>query len=647
MIYVNGLVAGVVIGGGYALLAVGVSLIFATTGVLNLAHAGFAMIAAFTYEYLGTRHDWNLWLAGFVSVGAAALCGVLVERLVIRRVADAAPATKFVITLGLLSLMSGLCLQLFGFQPKGARPLFPVGSLKLGESVEVSHQQLALIVAAVGFVAALTFFLRFTRTGLAIRAVAENQTVARMMGIRRNRIAALNWGIAATLAGVSGVLIAPLSILTVATFPVLMLKAVGATLFGGISGLLGAFVGGFILGVAESLAATEFTVVGIRELTTSLIVVVLLLTRRRWPAELTSRADSGADHGSFLYPVARAALVIGLVLAFTNAASNDFWAQIGVLGLIYALVALGLVVLTGWSGQASLMSGGLMGLGGMSMALLYVEHGVPLIVAVVMGAMIAALFSGAVSLAAQRLRGLQVAIATLAVSAGISEWLLQRDEFPRVVARPDFLLEDRTIFFVLLPITAAALILVRNLRVGAWGRRLFAVRQSSETAAHFTIDPNRTRTVAFVLSGFLTGLAGCFYVLVLQGVSQLTFGVQVSISLLLYAVAAGSQSLAGPVIAGLVFAFVPQLLTKSQGGASAVPDIFSGLLIIVLMGFRPGGIATLLRRSRPPEQSSVPPAAAMRARRPARGHDMHLRRARSVNGLGADESRVSPEEVRT
>jgi len=626
VIYVNALVAGLVIGGGYSLLAVGVSLIFATTGVLNLAHAGFAMIAAYVYEYLGTRQDWNLWAAALVAVATVAVCGVLVERLAIRRVADAPPPTKFVVTLGLLSLMTGVCLQLFGFQPKGARPLFPVGSISLGSSVEVSHQQLALIVAAVGFVAALTVFLRITRTGLAIRAVADNQTVARMMGIRRDRISGLNWAIAATLAGVSGVLIAPLTILTVATFPVLMLKAVGATLFGGITGLLGAFFGGFILGVAESLAATRFAVVGIRELTTSLLVLALLLARRRWPSELTSAVDQGGSGGSFLYPVARGALVIGLVLAFTNAFSNDYWAQVGVFGLVYALVALGLVVLTGWSGQVSLMSGGLMGLGGMSMALLYVEHDVPLVLAIALGAVITGLFSGAVSLAAQRLRGLQVGIATLAVSAGISEWLLQRDEFPRIVARPDFLLEDRRIFLVLLPITVVALLLVRNFRVGAWGRRLFAVRQSSDTAAHFAIDPNRTRTVGFLLSGFLIGLAGCFYVLVLQGVSQLTFGVQLSISLLLYAVAAGSQSLAGPVIAGLVFAFVPQVLTESQGGASAVPDIFSGLLIIVLMGVRPGGMATLLRRSRPVEKAEAPAPPAVVARRPERGHDVRLSR---------------------
>ncbi len=607
MTYVNAIITGVVAGSVYALLAVGVSLIFSTTGVLNFAHAGFAMAAAYLYAWLGTENNLSPWLAAVLSIAAVTLVGLVTERFLIRRVADAPAPTRLIATLGLLALLQGLMLQLFGFQPKAARPLFATGSISIG-SIRVTMQQVAVFVTAVALVVGLAAFLRLTRTGLAVRAAAQNRAVAELMGIRRAYVARLNWGVAAFLAGVAGVLIAPLTIVTVGTFPILLIKALGATLFGGIAGLLGSFLGGFVIGAVEAVASTASSVPGIRELMVLIVVVVLLLARRNWPSELTSDAGlAGGSLGSSFSVPAR--VVVGAVaaLAVYHASTTDFWGYIGALGLVYVLVGFSLVVLTGWTGQVSLMHGGLVGLGAFGLTF-FLAHGLSLWPAIVAASVAGMLVGGIVALPALRLRGLQIGIATLAVTGALSSWFFQFKGTSWTIARPSYFVHDRNIFFVLLGITAVAAFALHNLRTSVWGRTFFAVRQSSETAAHFAVQPVRVRVSAFLVSGFLAALAGAFYAILLTAIKPTDFGPLLSITFLLYLVVGGSESLIGPVIAALLFAFGPQVVLSSQTSASAVPDIVSGVLVLLLVAGRPTGLASFL--AHPARAAGAEPAEA-------------------------------------
>ncbi|HEX4978484.1 MAG TPA: ABC transporter permease [Acidimicrobiales bacterium] len=591
--YVNALITGVVAGSVYALVAVGVSLIFATTGVLNFAHAGFAMAAAYLYSWLGSEQGLNAWLAAALSVAAVGGLGLVTERFLIRRVADASATTRLIATLGLLALLQGLMLQLFGFQPKAARPLFTTGAISIG-SIRVTSQQVAVFVTAVVLVVGLGAFLRYSRTGLAIRATAQDRDVAELMGIRRVYIARLNWGVAAFLAGVAGVLIAPLTIVTIGTFPILLIKALAATLFGGMVGLLGSFVGGFAIGSVEALASTASSVPGIRELVVLVMIVALLLARRSWPAALTSgQGLGGGALGSRLSTPARALVGVLALLAVYNAATTDFWGYIGAVGLVYVLVGFSLVVLTGWTGQVSLMHGGLAGLGAFGLTY-FLDFGWPMWLAILATAVTGMVVGGIVALPALRLRGLQVGIATLAVTGALSSWLFQLEGTSWTIARPSYFVSDRNIFLVMLAITVVVALALTNLRRSAWGRTFFAVRQSGETAAHFAVDPVRVRVSAFLLSGFLAALAGAFYAVLLTAIKPTDFGPLLSITFLLYLVVGGTESLIGPVIAALLFAFGPQVVLSSQTSASAIPDIVSGVLVLLLVAGRPTGLASFL-----------------------------------------------------
>ncbi|WP_019874090.1 ABC transporter permease [Sporichthya polymorpha] len=612
------LVVGVVVGGSYALLALGVSLIFSTTGVLSFAQAAFAMFAAYFYSWASAEKQWNPWLAALVAVAIGTVYGLAVERIVIRQIAESSPVTRMVATVGVLAVTQGVVLQLFGFQPKAAESLAPEGSIFLGD-LGISYQQLLVLGTTAVLVALLAAFLTRTRLGLAVRASAQSPGGSRLVGIDRVRIARLNWGAGAFLASVAGVLIAPLTIISVATFPGLLLGALAGSLFGAVGGLTLAVVGGFSVGALEALAANQTSTIGIRSVAVLGLVLLLLIVRRRWPADLTAAA-SIEDAGAARRPFGPGLLVIlGLAgWAVYRSLTDTYWASVGIVALVYGIAALALVLLTGWAGQLSLMHGMLLGVGAFGLAEYLDRWDLPLAVAVLLAGITAAVVAGLVSLVGLRLRGAQLIIVTLAVAAAGSNWLFELGWLERSVQRPDNLMDDRRLFAVLLGAAALFTLVTVLLRHGPWGRALQAVARSDSVAEHFGANPHLVRFQAWVLSGFMTGVAGALYGLYLTVLQPSMFGVLLSISLLLYVVTCGRASLLGPVVVVLLFGYGPAIYTTSQTNATAIPSIISGVAVVAILAFFPTGLADLVARWRPrgtarrvaPTPSSPTPAAA-------------------------------------
>src|SRR5581483_7546087 len=322
----DAIVNGVAVGGVAALLAVGITLIFRVTGVLNFAHAGFALVAAYVYAWLYDQ-GWTLAASAVGAILVATLLGAAAEWFVLRRLESASFISKVIVTLGLYLFLQGLVLERFGFVPKTA-PLLVAGGVTIGH-LRVGHQQLLILVVALASVAGLQLFLHGTRLGLACRVCAENRDIAGVLGIPRRFVSSVNWTLGAFLAGVAGVLIAPLTLtVNVETFGIYLVTAVVAALFGGLTGLLGAFLGGLALGVAQSVATVEIS--------------------QAWlPARVVFAGLWG--------------------LLLLNAARANFWAFTASLVLFYVLVSLSLVVSAGWTGQLSLGHGALVGLGTFSM----------------------------------------------------------------------------------------------------------------------------------------------------------------------------------------------------------------------------------------------------------------------------------------
>lgn len=615
MLYLNGAIIGIFAGAAYSLVAVSITLMFRSTGVLSFAHAAFAMVGAYTYADFAGQRGWPGPIAALASLLITVAFGLLVERVAIRPVSNASSSTKLIVTLGILSATTGLVLNVYGFAPISSPLLLPDEFVTIGH-LRFSYQQVAVLVAAGVLAVALGAMLQRSRLGSAVRAAAENAETAQLMGVSLPAVARFNWALGAGLAGLTGILVAPLSVITAATFPLLLTRALTATLIGGLVSLPLTFAGGLIVGTLQSITILKSSVAGAQDLVTLFLVVGLLLGRRNWPAETSGDTFAGStaarlpslapitDRIGGLYarsqPVFLTLVAVGAAFAIYIPSTSGYWGFVGSRGLFYVIEALALVLLSGWGGQVSLMQGAYVGIGAFTTAYLVGTHGVPVELAVVLAAVTGMLMGAVAGLPALRLNGLQFGIASLAFAAAASEWLFKRPEFPKTMSRGSFfgldLFDDSHLFLVMLPTTAVLYLLVWNLRRSTFGPLLLSSRDAATTVAHFGANPQRTRMATFLFASFMASLGGAFYGILLTGFQPFDFAFALSIQLLIFAVVGGSQSLGGPIVAGLLFGVVPQILQGESGAsASAVPDIVAGVLVIALMALRPAGIASLFR----------------------------------------------------
>jgi ABC-type branched-subunit amino acid transport system permease subunit len=241
-----------------------------------------------------------------------------------------------------------------------------------------------------------------------------------------------------------------------------------------------------------------------------------------------------------------------------------------------------------------------------------VEHGLPLALALLISSVAGTALGAVVGLPALRLSGLQFAVASLAFAAAAAAWLFEWDELPRSMPRSDLLgldlQSDIAVYFVTLATTAVVMLLLWNLRRSSQGSLLLAARDAAATVDHFGASASRARLGAFLLASFVATLGGGLYAVLLTGLSAADFAPFLSLTLLVYYVVGGSQSLLGPVLAGLAFGVLPQVLQSDAGTtASATPTIVAGAAVVLLLAVRPLGLASLFA---PPTPPMPPPSAA-------------------------------------
>lgn len=622
MVDLEAAVSGVFTGGSYALVGVTITLMFRSTGVLSFAHAAFAAVAAFIYVDLGDR-GWALPTAALVAVAVATAYGLVVERVAVRPLVGAGAAPRSIATLGVLTFTSGLLLWHYGFAPVVAEPLLPDRSVSV-LGVAVSYQKLAVLVTAAVAAAVLAGFLDRTRFGTAVRAVAQDPEAARLHGISLGTVARFNWGLGACLSAVVGILVAPLQIVNVGTFTLLLTKSLAGTLVGGMASLPLTFVGGLAVGVVEAIAAVRSDQPGMVTVAVLGLVVVVLLVRRSWPAAPTAYTDPRRRRRQPRLPVIPGArpiggmlLAAGAIVALVVPAGSTYWSFVGGRTLFFVIQALSLVMLVGWGGQVSLMQGAYVGVGALGTGYLVVEHGMSLELALVLSAVAGTAMGAAVGLPALRLSGLQFAVASLAFSAAAAAWLFERPEIPSSLARSDLfgidLSSDTAVYYLMLTVTALLLVVASNLRRSVHGRFLIAARDATEAVEHFGASAARARMGVFLVAAFTATLGGGLYAVLVSGLSPTDFTPILSLSLLVYTVVGGSQSLVGPVMTGLAFGLLPQITqSSSSGAANAVPDMIAGAMVILVLVFRPDGLASLVPRFRlgaPAGASAVPEAA--------------------------------------
>jgi branched-chain amino acid transport system permease protein len=613
---------GVVIGLLTALVALGLALIYRANRILNFAQGDLGTVP--TTLVVGLVAITGVpYLVGVVAgLAAAIVLGVVVELAIIRRFFRAPRLLLTVATIGLsqLLIVCGILMpRLWGEQIFAGEELPDPfsASVQIGNQTFGGSELTAMVVAPLLMVA-LAAFLRGTDVGVAVRASAERSDRAALLGVPVRRLQTLVWAIAAVLS-FAGVFfqVSIFGYSAAGTLsPQALAFALAALVIGRLENLPAIAAAAVALrvldqGVLAAFPSTE----GPRYLVLAVVVLVVLVTRRPSSRRSDTDATSSWNASDEVRPVPRelrhlpqvvwarrllpvAVVAVAAALPALLGPSDELLASTVV---VYTLIALSVVVLTGWAGQISLgqMSFVAVGaaVGAVATVTWQLDVSLGLIVSGLAGAVVAVL----VGLPALRLPGLFLAVTTLAFALASSNYLLNRKEqewIPRgeVLAQPLFkrfdLSSEAAMYQFVLVVVVLCFIAVSGIRRSRTGRALLAVRDNERGAAAYSVSAVRSKLLAFAMSGFLAAVAGFLLVHVNRGYDEKPFVVAQSLSVFTAAVVGGLGSLAGAVL-GAVYL---------QGGTWFLPDQWrllpSALGVLVVLMVLPGGLGNLLYRGR-------------------------------------------------
>ncbi|HLZ23243.1 MAG TPA: branched-chain amino acid ABC transporter permease [Ktedonobacterales bacterium] len=273
---------GIAFGALYSLAALGIVLIYRTTGVLNFAHGAIGMFTAFVAYQLGVVGGWPAPLAVVIALLFAAAFGWIMERFTLRPLRERPVLTRVIVTLGwLLVLQSAAGLIWRDTSYHIPLQIFPQSGVRIAQ-LTLGYNQLANIIVAGGLAVGLGIFLKKSPLGVAMRATSDSPSAARLLGIDVNRVSAMAWIIGSLLAGITGLLLAPLTTLNTTDLTIIVIEALGAALIGGLMSLGWTFAGGILLGVAQSLLSLHALNLpdGAKDVLTLAVILAVLLLRR-------------------------------------------------------------------------------------------------------------------------------------------------------------------------------------------------------------------------------------------------------------------------------------------------------------------------------------------------------------------------------
>ena len=271
------LVNGLIIGGGYALMGIGLTLIFGIMRVVNFAHGEFYMLGAFVLFTLFGQLHVNFFLASVVAIAAVSLVGAVVERLVLRPLRDQPIEIPMLAMVALSVILQNAAILVWDPSPKTIRHPFSPLPIVMGP-IHVVAIRIFAGVTAIALILGAHLFIQRTRLGKAMRATFQDGEMARLVGVDVDRVYAATFSFGAALAGASGVLLGSVFWVYPAMGDQAAMKSFAVVIMGGLGDFLGAIVGGLLLGVAESLGAAYISS-GYKDAIGFVVIIVLLLFR--------------------------------------------------------------------------------------------------------------------------------------------------------------------------------------------------------------------------------------------------------------------------------------------------------------------------------------------------------------------------------
>jgi len=616
-----GLGSGALIAG----IALGVVLTYRGSGIINLATGGFAMLAGYAFWalrvdllHLSTGPALLLSLVVVLAVGAAT------ELVAFRPLRTASPLAKLVSSLGVLLVLQASMLLAFGSSEQPEPNVLPQNTVSmLGAVIPIDRFIITAIVILLS--AGLWALYRFTRFGLATRAASENEVVAMLGGLSPNSLSMVNTLLASVIAGGIGILAASITQLDTETLPLQIVPALAAALLARFTSFGIACAAGIGLGIIESEiqyvsnlswfpTSGGTAIPGVTELVIFILIVLFMYLRgAKLPGrgELVEQRLPEAPRPQHLL---RTTLIGAAICAVALVVLPFDFREALINTLIGTVMALSLVVITGYVGQISVVQLTLAGVSGFTISHLAVNAGIGFPLAPIAGTIAAVILGLITAASALRVRGVSLAVVTLAAVVAITNFgflnttwgggqtgspvpelkLFGLDLGTRASFRGlDGNLPSPIFGWVALAITVCACLIVAWIRRGDLGRRMLAVRSNERAAAAAAIDPRTVKLIAFGVSAAIAGLAGSLYAYNFGSVSADRFDVFTALSLIAFAYAGGITLISGAVFAGLIStqALFPYALDKWFGISGNWFLLFGGAILIITLIQNPEGVA--------------------------------------------------------
>ena len=661
------LLLGAAAGAIIAAFGLGLLITHEGSGVVNFAYGAMATWSGYVYADLRqgaypfpipglpARYHFNddvgfRW-ALLLSLLTSAVLGLVAFFAVFRPLMRAPALAKVVASIGLVIVFIALIEQRFpdnaGLRVDAILPREPV---TFAEGITVPRDGLWLAGIVLAIAAAVWAFSRFTRWGLAIRAAAENEKGAVLLGYSPVVLAAGSFAVASLIGGLIVILASPMIQLssTVFTFGFLV-PALGAALIGRFRYVWPVVFTGLAIGLVQSsftkmqVDFSWFPQYGAREGLPFLVIIIAMVVM----------GEGLPDRGSVdtwklpAVPVAKVTafnVSLPVVLAVGGLlVLGPLWRGAIMTTMVSVVLALSLVVLTGFGGQTSLAQMAFAGVAGFALSKIATDWGVPFPLAPLMAATVAMGFGVLVGLPALRVRGTNLAIITLAGGVAITEFVFKNPKYVgdastggAQVPNPKLgdwdlglILGDqasRPIFgIVLVAVALVVALAVANLRRSGSGRRMIATRSNERAAAALGISVFRTKIQVFAVSSFIAGLAGCMIAYRFGSVSDASFGTIASLTALAVAYLGGITCVSGAVTSGITAASGVAFygISQATGSLGQWETLIGGVALILTAILNPEGIAGGIRakaaeareakvaeeRTDRPSASSVPVAA--------------------------------------
>jgi ABC-type branched-subunit amino acid transport system ATPase component/branched-subunit amino acid ABC-type transport system permease component len=617
------LLYGVVTGSTYSLIAIGLILVYRANRIINFALAEIGVFGAVLFENLIRASGWP-WAAALVfGVATAGAAGLVLELGLARRFFNSSRLVLSVATIGMAQLLAFgeyAVAQAFSSRPASAGLRTPLSDLHFRVTGVVFDGNAVLLVAALPLVAvALGAFLRRTDLGVATRASAENTERASLLGIPVRRLATLAWVLAALLAGLATVLRSPVvGIVSGSTLqgPTLLLRALTVAVLARFEDIRVAIVAGLAVGAIEQGLYYAYGGSTVSDVVfVAFIIVALLLQRRRrersddaqatsWeaidnvrPLAAWQRRLPAVRWGQLAVWAAVAAVAVAVPAVLTP--SRVFLASDV---LVYAMVAVSLVVVTGWSGHISLGQFGLVAIGAAVAARLSADVHWDFLLALILGGCAGAVVSMVLGAAAFRIKGFLFAVTSLGFAVAVGSFFLNARFFPYLLPthRPERpvlfgrfdLNGELAYFYFSLAVLVLLILAVVVLRRTRTGRVLIAMRDNDRAARSFGIGRVTSQLMGFAVSGFVAGVAGGVLAAHDHAVSASAFAPAASIAVFSMAVIGGIGSLLGAVLGVLVVRGATLSLTAQWA------QLTTGLGLLLVLLVLPGGLGRAVLSAR-------------------------------------------------